>query len=29
MNAVKNDEEIITLTTHYIDGAFVDPMAAR
>jgi aldehyde dehydrogenase (NAD+) len=24
MNAVKNDEEIITLTTHYIDGAFVE-----
>ena len=24
MNAVTNDEEIITLTTHYIDGAFVE-----
>jgi aldehyde dehydrogenase (NAD+) len=24
MNAVKNDEEIITLATHYIDGAFVE-----
>jgi aldehyde dehydrogenase (NAD+) len=24
MNAVKNDEEIITLTTHYIDGTFVE-----
>jgi aldehyde dehydrogenase (NAD+) len=23
MNAVRNDKEIITLTTHYIDGAFV------
>jgi aldehyde dehydrogenase (NAD+) len=24
MNAVTNDEKIITLTTHYIDGAFVE-----
>src|SRR6478609_3348564 len=24
MNAVPHDEKIITLTTHYIDGAFVE-----
>ena len=24
MNAVTNDEKITTLTTHYIDGAFVE-----
>jgi hypothetical protein len=29
MNAVAQESAIKTLTTHYIDGAFSNPMAAR